>query len=104
MQSSFPATSDLDLGIAPSLSKFLSGSNRGSGHEDRSGLFTRIASTDSAIEQTLAMSMTAPLPVLPLRKLLSSSSVAAEQTSEQGVANSINDNPMKTEQGDNDGK
>lgn len=43
------------------------------------------------------MSMTAPLPVLPLRKLLSCSSIGAEQQNRQDVANSTNDSSMKTE-------
>lgn len=82
--SSVLATPDVDLGNAPALSTFLSGSDAGGGH-DQSPHFIRIASTDSGIEKTFGISMNTPLPVATLRKLLSCSSDTAEQQNEDSV-------------------
>lgn len=60
-----------------------------------------MASSDS-IEQTLAMSMTAPLPALSPGKLFSCSSVGAGPQNKEDVANVVDDVSLKTMQGDTD--
>lgn len=98
--SSVPVLPNPDLDTAPSLARFRSGSDGRTGQEDSSALFIRISSTDSAIEQTLAFSMSAPLPMLSLRKLLSCSSLQAEQQTRHDALNSINHSPFRTERGE----